>query len=129
MKHCQALAAAHTLFDPVQSAPYLAAQIEFMYRVLILEETLERRKGGGSINYDATLSNDFVHHHLVHAIEGALQTKRRLSQARTWRLPPCIDRSSIRILMDCLVDGCWGVTVESASLAYLIQRYKFKGEN
>ena len=42
LKHRRALAAAHTLFDPVQSAPYLAAQMKFMYRVFILEETLER---------------------------------------------------------------------------------------
>ena len=41
-KHRQAFAAAHTLYDSVQSAPYLAAQMKFMYRFLILEETLAK---------------------------------------------------------------------------------------
>ena len=30
--------------------------------------------------------------------------------------------------MDLIVDGCWGFTAGSASLAYLLQRYEFRGE-
>ena len=129
LKHRQALAAAHALYDPVQSAPFLAAQMKLMYRFLILQETLENKKGGGSADYDAILSDDFVHNHLVHAVEGAQQTKRRLNKSRKWRLPPCIDIETIRISLDCLCNGAWGTHSGSACICYLVQRYVFNGEN
>ena len=51
LKHRQALSAAHSLYDPVQAAPFLAAQLKFMYRYLIMNSCLENAKGSGSTDF------------------------------------------------------------------------------
>ena len=40
----QALAMAHTLFGPIQSAPFLSAALKFMYRYLIITTSLAEEK-------------------------------------------------------------------------------------
>ena len=76
LKHRQALRAAHSLYDPVQAVPFLAAQLKFMCRYLIINSCLENAKGSGSTDYDAELSQYFVQEHLFYAVEGMLQTTR-----------------------------------------------------
>ena len=53
----------------------------------------------------------------------------RLSRPRTWQLPLCVDRSTIRVELDTICDGQWSVLGGSASLTYLLQRYKWKNED
>ena len=88
----QALAAAHTLFDPVQSAPFLAAALKYMYRYLIMTNSLENNTGS---DYDKIMSEYFVREHLQPAVALAIATKRRLQQKRSWRLDPCVPYDSI----------------------------------
>ena len=87
------------------------------------------QKGGGSTDHDAELSQHFVQEHLFYAVEGILQTKRRLNTTRSWTLPVCVDDQTIRLSIDCLADGAWGTLSGSACIVYLIQRYKWRGSN
>ena len=50
LKHRQALSAAHSLYDPVQAAPFLAARLKFMYRYLLISSCLENAEGSCSTN-------------------------------------------------------------------------------
>ena len=49
--------------------------------------------------------------------------------ARTWQLPLCVPRSSIKMELDTICDGSWSVLAGSASLTYLVQRYRWKDED
>ena len=121
----QALAMAHTLFDPIQSAPFLAANLKFMYRYLIISTSLAEEKEGTPCDFNKVLTDDFVRQHLQPAVGLAIATKRRLAQRRTWRLDPCIDYTSIRTTLECSVDGAWGALSGAATCVYLVQRYNF----
>ena len=58
-----------------------------------------------------------------------LEAKRRLSQPRSWRLPLCIPYSDIKLEMDTISDGSWGLLGAGACLCYLVQRYRWKNED
>ena len=118
---------AHTLFDPIQSAPFLSASLKFMYRYLIISTSLAEDKEGAQCNFDKALTDAFVKEHLQPAVALAINTKRRLAQRRTWRLDPCIPYTDIRTTLECVLDGAWGSLSGSACLCYLIQRYTFMG--
>ena len=103
----QALAMAHHHFDPLQSQPFLSMVLKFMYRYLVLSNSLSEELEGYN-NFNKVLTDDFVRDHLQPAVSLAIATKRRLGQRRTWRLPPCIDQSTIRTSVEFLADGAWG---------------------
>ena len=122
----QALAMAHLHFDPLQSQPFLSTVLKFMYRHLVLSNSLAEEMEGNS-NFNKVLTDDFVREHLQPAVSLAIATKRRLGQRRSWRLQPCIDQSTIRTSVECLVDGAWGSLSGSATIVYLVQRYLYMG--
>ena len=128
LKHRQALSAAHSLYDPVQAASFLATQLKFMYRYLIINNCLENAEESGSTDYDAELSQYFLQEHLFYAVEGILQTKRRLNTTQSWQLPACVDRKTIRLSIDTIADEAWGCLAGSACIVYNLQRYQFRGQ-
>ena len=91
LKHRQALSCTQTVNDPVQSAPWTAVTLKYMYRNLTLNTCLESKDGIGSKDYEAILIDHFVEQHLLYAGEAVLATKRRLTKNRSWRLPPAIN--------------------------------------
>ena len=98
-----------------------------MYRYLIISTSLTEDNEGNKCNFDKALTDAFVREHLKPAVALAINTKKRLSQRRTWRLDHCIPYRDIRITLECVVDGAWGSLSGSACLCYLIQRYTFMG--
>ena len=44
LTHRQALACAHTLFDPIQAAPFLTSALKFMYQYLIMSQSLDEKR-------------------------------------------------------------------------------------
>jgi len=122
----QALAMAHHHFDPLQSQPFLSKVLKFMYRHLVLSNSLSEEMEG-NINFNKVLEDDFIRDHLQPAVALAIATKRRLGQRRSWRLQPCIDQKSIRTSVECLADWAWGSLSGSATIVYLVQRYLFRG--
>ena len=101
----QALAMAHTLFDPIQSAPFLSAALKFMYRFLIITTLLAEEKEGTPCNFDKALTTQFLKEHLQPAVALAIATKRRLAQRRSWRLDLCIPYTNMPTTLECVVDG------------------------
>jgi hypothetical protein len=120
------LAMAHHHFDPLQSQQFLSPVLKFMYRQLVLSNSLSEELEGNS-NFNKVLTDDIVRDHLQPAVSLALATNRRLGQRRTWRLPPCIDQSTIRTSVECLADGAWGSLSGSTTMIYLVQRYLYLG--
>ena len=118
LRHRQALACAHALFDIVSQAPFLAASLKFMYRYLTVTTSLNSE--GQGTNYEKVLSEHFVREHLYYAVEMALLTKKHLQQKRSWRLDPCIPYGSIRFSLHTVCDGSWGCLSGAASVSYLI---------
>ena len=114
-------------FDPIQSAPFLASVLKFMYRYLVISTSLAEEKEGNICNFDKVLTNDFVKNHLQPAVALALATKRQLGQRHCWRLPSCINYQEVRLSLECICDGAWGSLSGSACLIYLIKRYFFMG--
>ena len=76
------LAMAHTLFDPIQSASFLPSTLKFIYRFLIMSQTMEDREEA-PCNFDKALTTQLVRKHLQPAVALAIATKRRLSQRRS----------------------------------------------
>ena len=70
-----------------------------------------------------------MRNHLQPAVALALDTRRRLGQQRSWRLPACIDFQTTRLEVTCLVDGAWGSLSGSACLMYLVLRYMYMGNH
>ena len=61
LTHRHALACAHLLYDPVGTPPFLTAALKYMYRSLIMTQSLESEVGA---NYDKVLSEYVVSNHL-----------------------------------------------------------------
>ena len=120
LRQRQALSAAHALFDPNNTFPFVLAMLKYVYRYLILSSP------AGS-TYETELSDEFVKHHLLPAVSAVLTVK-KMTQHRTWRLPVAVDYSKVRFEIDTLSDGCWGVTAGAACIVYLLQRYLWDGE-
>ena len=87
-----------------------------MYMYMIINSCLENAKGSGSTDYDAELSQHFVQEYLFYAVEGILETKRRLNTTQSWQLSACVDRKTIQLSVDCLADGAWGTLSGSACI-------------
>ena len=64
----QALAMAHTLFDPIQSAPFLPSALKFIYRFLIMSQTMKEREEA-PCNFDKALTTQLVRKHLQPAAD------------------------------------------------------------
>ena len=47
---------------------------------------------------------------------------------RKEQLPACVDRKTIRLIVDYLADGAWGTLSGLVCIVYLIQRYQFRGQ-
>ena len=118
---------AHLHFDPIQSQPFLSAVFKFMYRYLVISSSLAEEMEKNARHFDKVLTDDFVRNHLQPAVALAIDTKRRLGQRRSWRLPACINYQTTRLEFTCLVDGAWGSLSGSACLLYLVQRYLYMG--
>ena len=67
-------------------------------------------------------------HHRCPAVKTVLAAKRRFPQNRSLRLPPAVNYADVRIELEALSDGCWGVQAGSATILYPIQRYILQGE-
>ena len=52
LTHRHALDCAHLLFDPVGTAPFLAAALNYMYRYLVMTQSLDNNTGA---NYNKLL--------------------------------------------------------------------------
>ena len=126
LRYWHALAASHGHFKPLQSSPQVQCQLKYMYRTFCTETYLDGKDGG--TDYDKELSDDFVIHHLGPALKTVLAAKQLLTTKRSWRILPCISYQDMRIKLDAISDGCWGVQAGSATIWYLIQRYIFQGE-
>ena len=127
LKHRHALAACHSCFDPLNQVPWLGALQKYVYRVYCINTELKTE--GRTRDFDDILEDDYIENHLFYCVKATLEAKRRLSIARTWQLPLCIERSSITTELDTICDGSWSILAGSASLTYLVQRYKWKDED
>ena len=96
---------------------------KYVYHLLILNTHLKTSKH----DYDNVILEDFVKNHLYFAVEATLETKRRLAQPKSWRLPVAVDYDQVKIELDCLSDGEWGFLGAGATILYLIQSYKWQG--
>ena len=81
---------------------------------------------GKGRDYDDVLEDDYVADHLYYMVAANLEAKKRLSQPRTWRLPLCVARDTIEVEFDTICDGAWSILAGSATLCYLVQRYRWK---
>ena len=114
---------AHLHFDPIQCQPFLSAVLKSMYRYLAISISLAEEMENNANNFDKVLTDNFVRNHLQPAVALVINTRRRLGQLRSWRLPACINSLTTRLELTCLVDGAWGSLSGSACLVYLNQRY------
>ena len=127
LKHRHALAACHSCFDPLNQVPWLGALQKFVYRVYCINTELKTE--GKTRDFDDILCDDYVENHLFAMVAATLEAKRRLSIARTWQLPLCIERNTIEVELDTICDGSWSILAGSACLTYLVQRYQWKNED
>ena len=97
-----------------------------MYRNLTIYSYLDGKDGG--TDYEKVLDDVFVIHHMGPAVKAVLAAKQLSTTKRRWRLPPCILYRNMRIELDAISDGCWGVQAGSTTCLYLIQHYIFQGE-
>ena len=100
---------------------------KFIYRLLVINTELKTK--GQARDYDDILPDKYVSNHLYNMVAANLEAKRRLSQPRSWRLPLCIPYSDIKLEMDTISDGSWGVLGAGACLFYLVQPYQWQNED
>ena len=119
LKH--SLSAAHNVFDPLNIVVWAAVQLKYCYRLAVVDSPPDA-------TYTTKLSDVFVRNHLAPGVGALLHAKRHLAQARTWRLPPCVNYDLVTAELAVLCDGAFGVLSGSGALSYLIQRYTFAGQ-
>ena len=61
-------------------------------------------------------------------VDANLKNQVTFAQPRSWRLPMSVSYDDIEFEIDAISDGAWGALGSGATLVYLLQRYKWGGE-